>query len=121
MVIVVIPCKQRSNVQDILSLFFAHFLKLKSAKTEIVLHLGSMVNRDQKIGAKIEHKLFSQTFRATPGYPGKIQGSPAKNFNFPGFEGHTELFGPHPFTWKTPIPPENVRTEKFGFGFLFRA
>ena len=35
------------------------------------------------------------------------------------FEGHTELFGPHPFTWKTPTPPEDIRTKKFGFGFLF--
>ena len=27
-----------------------------------------------------------------------------KKFGFPGFEGHTELLGPHPFTWKTPTP-----------------
>ena len=28
-----------------------------------------------------------------------------------GFEGHTELFGPHPFTWKTPTPSEGLLTE----------
>ena len=36
-----------------------------------------------------------------------------------GFEGRIELFGPHPFTWKTPTPPENIWTQKFGLGFLF--
>ena len=35
-----------------------------------------------------------------------------------GFEGHTELFGPHPFAWKTPTPPEEIRTKKFRFGFF---
>ena len=34
------------------------------------------------------------------------------------FEGHTELFGPHPFTCKIPTPPEGFRTKKFVFGFL---
>ena len=46
---------------------------------------------------------------------------PPKKFDSLGFEGHTELFGPHPFTWKTPTPSENIRTQKFRFGFLFRA
>ena len=53
--------------------------------------------------------------------PAKSRDIPPKKFDFPGFEGHTELFGPHPFTWKTPTPPENVRTQKFGFGFVFLA
>ena len=44
---------------------------------------------------------------------------PPKNLVFLGFGGHTELFGPHPFTWKTPTLPEDIRTKKFGFGFLF--
>ena len=64
---------------------------------------------------------FSQTFRALPGYPGQIPGYPGKKFDSLGFEGHTELFGPHPFTWKTPTPPENIRTQKIRFGFFFRA
>ena len=28
----------------------------------------------------------------------------AKRFGFLGFEGHTELIDPHPFTWETPHP-----------------
>ena len=42
-----------------------------------------------------------------------------KSLFSPGFEGHTELVGPHAFTWKTPTPPEDIRTKKCGFGFLF--
>ena len=70
-------------------------------------------------GRKLSPNLFSQTFRAPPGYPGKSQDIPPKKFGFLGFEGHTELFGPHPFTWKSPTPPEEIRTKKFWFGFLF--
>ena len=51
--------------------------------------------------------------------PAKIWDFPPKKFDFPGFEGHTELFGPHPFTWKTPTPPENIRTQKFRFLLFF--
>ena len=43
--------------------------------------------------------------------PAKSRDIPPKKFDFPGFEGHTELFGPHPFTWKTSTPPENIRTK----------
>ena len=53
--------------------------------------------------------------------PAKSRDIPLKKFDFPGFEGHTELFGPHPFVWKTPTPPENIWAQKFGFGFVFRA
>ena len=66
---------------------------------------------------------FSQTFQALPGSPGKIPDIPPKKFDFPGFEGHIELFGPHPFTWKTgsPTPPDNIRTQKLGFVLFSRA
>ena len=64
---------------------------------------------------------FSQTFRAPLGYPGKIPGYPAKKVWFPWFRGTYRTFQPHPFTWKTPTPPENIRTKKFRFGFLFLA
>ena len=50
--------------------------------------------------------------------PAKSRDILPKKFDFPDFEGHTELFGPHPFTWKTPTPPEDIRTKKFGSGFL---
>ena len=58
-------------------------------------------------------------FSYFPGYPGKTPGYPAKKYCLPGFEGRTGLFGPHPFVWKTPTPTQDIRTEKFGFGFLF--
>ena len=73
-------------------------------------------------GREFNTNSFSQTFRAPPGHPGKIPGYPApKRFDFPGFEGHTELLGPHQFTWKTSSPPENIRTRKFGFVLFLRA
>ena len=62
---------------------------------------------------KLNPNFFSQTFRAPPGYPGK------KKFDFPGFEGHTELFGPHPFVWKTPTPPEISGLKSLGLGSFF--
>ena len=36
-------------------------------------------------------------------------------------EGHTEPFGPHPFTWKTPNPSEDIRIQKFGFNKRLRS
>ena len=74
------------------------------------------------VGAKKWTQVFfSQTFRALPGYPSNIPGYPAQKAWFPwvSFEGHAELFGPHPSTWKTPTPPENIRTQKFGFVLVF--
>ena len=53
--------------------------------------------------------------------PAKSRDIPPKKFDFPGFEGHTELFGLHPFMWKTPTPLENIWTQKFGFVLFFRA
>ena len=74
--------------------------------------------RGQKLNPNVFFlKLFGR-FRDTPA---KSRDIPPKKFDSLGFEGHTELFGPHPFTWKTPTPPENIRTQKFRFGFLFRA
>ena len=64
---------------------------------------------------------FLKLFGHLRDIPAKSRDIPPKKFGFPGFEGHTELFGPHPFTWKTPTPPENIRTKKFRFGFLFLA
>ena len=55
-------------------------------------------------------------FQDIPANPGI---SRQKEFGFPGFEGDAELFGPHPFTWKTPTQPENIRTQKFGLGSFF--
>ena len=37
------------------------------------------------------------------------------------FEGHTEIFGRRPFTWKTPTPPEDIETQKLEFLLPFLA
>ena len=71
-------------------------------------------------GSKNEHKhFFLKLFGHRWDIPAKSRDIPPKKFDFPGFEGHTELFGPRPFMWKTPTPPANVRTQKFGFVLFF--
>ena len=40
----------------------------------------------------------------------KIPGKPVQRFGFPGFPSTCRTFCPHPFTWKTPTPPEDIRT-----------
>ena len=51
-----------------------------------------------------------------PGHHGKIPGtSQISLFETQGrqiFEGEHELFGHHPFAWKTPTPPGGLRTQK---------
>ena len=69
-------------------------------------------------GRETNTNFVSQTFRAPLGYPGEIPGYPAKKFGFPGFVRDIPNFGPHPFTWNTPTPPEDIRTKKFGFLLL---
>ena len=59
---------------------------------------------------------FSQTLRAPPGYPSDI---PPKKFDFPGFQGHTELFGPRPFTWKIPTHRKISGPRSLGLGSFF--
>ena len=66
------------------------------------------------MGRELNTNLFFSNFS---GAPGISQQNPRisrqKSLVSPGFEGHTELSGPHPFTWKTPTPPENIRTKEF--------
>ena len=77
---------------------------------------------DNIVPTRIEPKhFFLKLFGRFRDIPAKSRDIPPKKFDSLGFEGHTELFGPHPFTWKTPTPPENIRTQKFRFGFFFRA
>ena len=66
-------------------------------------------------------KVFLKLFEHPRDIPLKIPGYPAKKFGFPGFEGHMDFFGPHPFMGKTTTPPEDIRTKMFGFGFFFLA
>ena len=76
------------------------------------------ISRERKSNTNFS---FLKLFGHLRDIPAKSRDIPAKKFGFPGFEGHTELFGPHPFKWKTPTQTENIRTQKFGFGFFFRA
>ena len=59
-----------------------------------------------------------------PGHPGKIPGtSRIPLFETQGrqtFEGGHELFGHHPFAWKTPAPPGGLQTQKVNLYALFR-
>ena len=78
--------------------------------------------RGAKRGQKSNTSFFFSSFSGTAGTSEQDPGmSRQQKFVFPGFEGHTELFGPHPFTWKTPTPPEKIWTQKFGFVLFFRA
>ena len=74
------------------------------------------IDRVQKLNTNF---FFLKIFGHFRDIPAKSRDIPPKKFDFPGFEGRIELFGPHPSTWKIPTPPENIRTKKFGFGFLF--
>ena len=76
--------------------------------------------RCKNLGTKIEHKLFSgQIFRAPRDIPAKIPGYPVKKFSFAGFRRTYRTFWPPPLHVEDPPPPEDIRTKKFGFGFLF--
>ena len=70
----------------------------------------------------MEHEpFFSQTFRAPPGYPGKIPGYPApKKFDFPGFEDIPNFLTPTLHV-EDPYPTREYADQKFGLGFHFRA
>ena len=58
-----------------------------------------------------------------PGHPGKIprtsQIPPSETQGRHTFEGEHELFGHHPFAWKTPPPPGGLRTQKLNLCALF--
>ena len=71
-------------------------------------------------------KFFCTNFLNTargPGHPGKIPGtSRIPLFETQGrqsFEGGHEVFGHHPFAWKTPTPPGGLRTQKLSLCALF--
>ena len=74
-----------------------------------------------KWGTRIEPKhLFLKLFGRFRDVPAKSRDIPPKKFDSLGFEGHTELFGPHPFTWKTPTPPKISGLKSLGLGSFFR-
>ena len=75
---------------------------------------------------KMRTNFFCTNFLNTPrgpGHPGKIPGtSQSPLFETQGrqtFEGVHEVFGHHPFEWKTPTPPGGLQTQKVYLCALF--
>ena len=75
---------------------------------------------------KTRTSFFGTNFLNTPrgpGHPGKIPGtSQIPLLETQGrrtFEGGRELFGHHPFAWKTPTPPGGLRNQKVNLCALF--
>ena len=79
-------------------------------------------NRERKMRTNFFCTNFLNTARG-PGHPGKIPGtSQILLFETQGrqtFEGEHELFGRHPFAWKTPTPLGGLRTQKVNLCALF--
>ena len=71
--------------------------------------------------SELNTNLFFSNFRAAPGYPSKIFGYPAQKVWFPWVSRDIPNFlAPAPSTnFLTPTPPEDIRTQKSGFGFFF--
>ena len=80
------------------------------------LQLSSCYCRGRELNPNI---FFLKLFGRFRDIPAKSQDIPPKKFDFPGFEGHTEFFDPHPLKWKTPTPPEDSRTKKAWVWVLF--
>ena len=78
--------------------------------------------REQKMRTKFFCTNFLNTPRG-PGHPGKIPGtSQIPLFETQGrqtFKGGHEVFGHHPFEWKTPTKPVGLRTQKVYLCALF--
>ena len=62
---------------------------------------------------------FFSNFPGALGISRQNPGISRQKFDFPGFEGHTELLGPHPFTWKTPHPTGKYPDSKVWVCALF--
>ena len=91
---------------------FAPIFSQALSKTVFPNILGANIR-----GQKLNTNFFcSNFFGRCRDIPVKSQDIPPKKFDFPDFEGHTELFGPHPFTWKTPTPPEISGLKSLGLG-----
>ena len=63
-------------------------------------------------GRKLNTNFFSQTFRAPPGYPGKIPRYPAKKVWFPWFQGTYRTFWPPSIHMEDPHPTRKYPDQK---------
>ena len=93
-----------------------------SARRLLLPGRGDPNSRERKMRTKFFCTNFSNTPNG-PGHPGKIPGtSRIPLFETQGrqtFEGGHEIFGHHPFEWKTPTPPGGLRTQKVYLCALF--
>ena len=71
-------------------------------------------SQEKRRGQELNANFVSQTFRAPPGYPGKIPGYPAKKFGFPGFRRTYRTFWPPPIHVKDPHPTRQYPDRKVG-------
>ena len=88
------------------------------------MFLSDNMFRQHKIGAKEwTHYFFYKIFGHSRDIPAtKIQNPGIARLKvFPWVLRDILNFCPHPFTWKTPTPPENIRTKNFRFVLLFGA
>ena len=88
----------------------SEFLRAQSCNLCGHLHgcqVSDIENSRKNIGAKNWTQTFfsPQTFRALPGYPGKIPGDPAKKVWFPWFRGTYRPFWPPPLHVERPPYP----------------
>ena len=71
---------------------------------------------------KLNPNFFFLNFSGTPGISRQNPGiSHQKSLISLVSRGIPNCLAPHPFVWKTPTPPEDIRAQKFRFGFVFRA
>ena len=64
-------------------------------------------------GRELDTNFFFPNFSGTPGISRQKVWLPWVSKDILNF------FAPHPFTWKTHTPPEDIRTKKLKFGFPF--
>ena len=77
----------------------------KGKGSQSFLQSGPMKFTKSDRGQKLNTNLFFlKLFGRRRDIPAKSRDIPLKKFDFPGLEGHTELFGPHPLKWKAPTP-----------------
>ena len=115
---------QRMQIWVCLSLFVCPLWALqrilKPQHTILIEIITCLIQKPLNLGAKNwTQTFFLKLFGRFRDIPAKSRDIPPKKFDSLGFEGHTELFGPHPFTWKSPTPPENIRLKSLGLGSFF--
>ena len=77
----------------------------------------SIQRRGKEWGTQIEHKpFFLRLFRPPRDIPAKSRDIPPKGLVSLGFEGHTEVFGPHPSRGRPPPHPNISGPKSLGLG-----